>query len=110
MTERSERPRKPDEPPRPACPVCGSTRPQPFSATSPNDLAAVTLLARALTELSAALHLSVSGFHSEIASIIRGPYESAGLARVLAKDPDLAERWLREGTWVPDRQVRGTLD
>lgn len=37
---------------------------------------------------------------------MRGVYESAGLARKLAHEPDAAEKWVQKGTWHPDREVR----
>jgi hypothetical protein len=32
-----------------------------------------------------------------------------GLARVLAKEPKMAEQWLKEGKWFPDKRVRQWL-
>jgi hypothetical protein len=49
------------------------------------------------------------GYYSEIGLVLRGAYESASLGRMLAKDPEKAERWLRKGQWFPESAVRSWL-
>jgi len=57
----------------------------------------------------AAVHLLLFGYYSEVRCLLRASYESAGLGRMLAKEPDKAERWLRKMSWFPDREVRAWL-
>ncbi len=83
--------------------------PQPWTATFSNDFAALACLARAVRQLDAALQLALFGYYSEVPTLVRGAYESAGLARIVAKDDEKGERWVRQGAWVPDREVRAEL-
>lgn len=81
----------------------------PFEETFENDLAATVALARSYRQLQAAWVVTSHGFLAETRNLLRAVYESAGLARVLAKEPKLAERWIREGKWFPDVRVRQWL-
>jgi hypothetical protein len=71
-----------------------------------NEVGALSGLVRAYQGLQAAANLAVFGFYTEARAGIRGVYESAGLARMLAHDAELAEDWFRKAVWVPDRQSR----
>jgi hypothetical protein len=77
-----------------------------WQAVYPNDFAAVACLARALRQLRAACTLMMWGYCAEAYVLLRAAYESSGLGRMLAKDPDRAEDWLRKELWFPDREVR----
>lgn len=72
----------------------------------PNNVAATALLTRAYQGIQAASLLCVLAFYVEARSTMRGVYESAGLARMLAHRPDFAERWLHEGEWFKDNLQR----
>lgn len=71
-----------------------------------NDVAALSGLVRAYQGLQAAANLAVMGFYTEARATIRGVYESAGVARMLGHNADLADKWLRKNEWVPDRTSR----
>jgi hypothetical protein len=71
-----------------------------------NSLAAWLCFRRAVEQLRLAYMAALLGHYSEIGLLVRAVYESAGLGRVLAVEPEDAERWLREGTWHPDSKVR----
>jgi hypothetical protein len=73
---------------------------------TPNTVAAVACLASAFRGLRAATLLGLSGYPTEARAIIRRTYEAAALARMLAHEAALAEKWLRKGEWFPDRKVR----
>jgi hypothetical protein len=73
---------------------------------APNTVAAVACLASAFRGLRAATLLALSGYSTEARAIIRRTYEAAALARMLAHEAALAEKWLRKGEWFPDRKVR----
>jgi hypothetical protein len=75
----------------------------------PNTLASWLCLRRAVEQLRVAFFSAYVGHYSEVPLLVRGAYESAGLARQLALDPDAADRWVQEGTWHPDREVRKWL-
>lgn len=81
----------------------------PFEDTFENELAAAVTLARCYRQLQASWVVTSHGFHAEARNLLRAVYESAGLARVLAKDPKLADQWLRDGKWFPDVRVRQWL-
>lgn len=83
--------------------------PQPWSVTFPNDFAALVCFTRAFRQIRAASLLCHFGYYTEVGAVLRGVYEAAGLGRLLAKEPERAERWLRDGTWFPDREVRAWL-
>lgn len=79
----------------------------PFATTGPNDLAAIACFTRAYHQIRASVNLLTFGHYSEVPTVLRAAYESAGLGRYLAKQADKAERWLkREDEWFPDRAVR----
>jgi hypothetical protein len=71
-----------------------------------NDVAAASGLIRAYQGVQAAAVLAVTGFYTEARACMRGVYESAGVARMLAHNPEMSERWMRENEWVPDRKSR----
>lgn len=73
---------------------------------SPNVIAGVACLASAFRGLRAATLLAMNGYPSEARAIVRRTYEAATLARMLAHEPALAEKWLKKGQWFPDVQVR----
>lgn len=78
----------------------------PRVAEEANTLAAWLCFRRAAEQLRTAHFLAYLGHYSEVALLVRGVYESAGLARKLAVEPEAADRWVQEGTWHPDRDVR----
>ncbi|MGP3924770.1 hypothetical protein [Streptomyces sp. 8N616] len=82
----------------------------PLDTTFPNDLAASACMNRAFRQLEAATVLLSYGFYAEIRNLLRSVYESAGLGRTLAKEPWMADKWLRKGQWWPDRKVRDWLE
>ena len=72
----------------------------------PNDFAALACLARAYRLLRGTFTLMVWGYGTEAQVLLRSVYEAAALARMLAKDPTRAEKWVRKQQWFPDREVR----
>ena len=72
----------------------------------PNNIAALTLLARAYQGLQAAANLCALGYYVEATGLIRTVYECAGLARSLAKSVDRAEEWVFAESWVRDKFSR----
>jgi hypothetical protein len=72
----------------------------------PNVVGALACLTRAYRQLRATLVLCHFGYYSEVGLLLRGAYESAVTSRYLAKDSGAAERWLKDNTWFPDRQIR----
>jgi hypothetical protein len=74
-----------------------------------NDLAARACMTMACRQLQAAATLLFNAFYSEARVLLRTVYESAGLARMLARDPEMAEKWFRKPEWFPDREVRRWL-
>jgi hypothetical protein len=81
----------------------------PLETTFPNDLAASACMNRAFRQLEATTVLLGYGFYAEIRNLLRSVYESVGLGRTLAKEPDMADKWLRKDRWWPDRVVRKWL-
>lgn len=75
----------------------------------PNDLSALACLVRSYRALRAASSLLLFGYYCEVRLILRSVYESAALSRMLAKEPQLAEKWLRKQQWFPDREVRAWM-
>ncbi|HEX5405068.1 MAG TPA: hypothetical protein VFX16_22520 [Pseudonocardiaceae bacterium] len=71
-----------------------------------NELAAVSCYTRAFRALRAATILALEGLYLEARVYIRDVYESAGLARMLAKEPRKADDWLQRERWVKDNEVR----
>lgn len=82
----------------------------PKDAWFPNTIAAVACFARSYQGLQASAWLALHGFYTEARITIRSVYESAGLARMLAHDTQLAEKWVHEAEWVPDRKSRAYAD
>lgn len=82
----------------------------PLHRHFPNDVVTVGGLTRAVRSLRAALHLTWTGYPEESLALIRLAYESAGLARVLGKDPQGADDWLMGGHQWPDRRVRRWIE
>jgi|SRR5579863_1883373 len=72
----------------------------------PNTFGALACIARAYRQLRGAFMLAVWGYCAEARAILRSAYESAALARTLAKDSAFAEKWVRKQHWFPDREVR----
>ncbi|TDO27241.1 hypothetical protein EV643_1641 [Kribbella sp. VKM Ac-2527] len=83
-----------------------SNRQAPFA----NDLGALACFTRAYRGLRACISLCVHGYYVDVEANIRTVYEAAGLGRMLAKSPELAEKWLHKGTWVPDKDVRTFIE
>jgi hypothetical protein len=83
--------------------VCANTSGAPDTS---NELAAVAGISRAVHTVRAAATLCLHGFYTESRVMIRTAYESAALARTLAHDQELADRWLRKSAVVPDRISR----
>ncbi len=83
--------------------VCANTSGAPDTS---NELAAVAGISRAVHTVRAAATLCLHGFYTESRVMIRTAYESAALARTLAHDQELADRWLRKPAVVPDRISR----
>lgn len=81
----------------------------PWANLEANDLSARICFARALRQIRAASMLLMFGYYSEIGLVLRGAFESAGLGRMLAKEPEMAERWLKKGQWFPETDVRSWL-
>jgi hypothetical protein len=80
--------------------------PHSWQLTFDNDFSAAACFARTARQLRAATLLVFMGYYSEVGTVLRGAYESAALARFLAHEPEQAAKWLRKGTWFPDREVR----
>jgi hypothetical protein len=78
----------------------------PWTDVYPNDLSALACLSRAFRQLRSAVTLMMNGYCPEARVMLRGAYESSALARMLAKDLDSADKWLRREHWFPDREVR----
>jgi len=75
------------------------------STDTPNTLAALACLASCFRGLRASTLLAVHGYTTESRTVVRRVYESAALARMLAKEPQLAEQWLHKVDF-PDKSVR----
>jgi len=80
-----------------------------FEHPFPNDLGAFACFTRTFRDLRGATLLTLRGYHGQARALLRGAYEAAGLGRLLAKDPELAEKWLRKEHWIPDREVRAYI-
>ncbi len=74
-----------------------------------NVVAALACFTRAYTDLEAATNLAKSGYVGQARTLLRGAYESAGLARVLAKEPEEADKWVFREHWIPDGRVRKSI-
>ncbi|MFJ1599458.1 hypothetical protein [Streptomyces sp. NPDC088261] len=81
----------------------------PYETTFSNDMASAACMAQALEQLEAATVMLSYGFYGVVRNILRSAYESAGLGRTLAKDPVMADKWLRKDQWWPDGKVRQWL-
>jgi hypothetical protein len=75
-----------------------------------NDLGALACLTRCCRDVRASALLAMNGYHTQARALLRCAYEAAGLARVIAKEPELADKWLTKGEWVPDRDVRRFIE
>jgi hypothetical protein len=84
--------------------------PQPLDHTGSNDFSSLMCIARVVRQIRAAVALSMSGYYSEVGTILRSAYEAASLGRFLAKEPKRADEWLRKQVWIPDRRVQRWLD
>lgn len=81
----------------------------PCTSMYANDFACRACLGRSYRELRAATVLLFSGYEDEVRKLLRSTYEAGGLARVIAHEPEMAERWLRKQEWFPDGKVRELL-
>lgn len=70
-----------------------------------NAIAAQACFARTYRELRAAVQLALLGYHTTVYGACRAAWESALVARNLAKSPELADKWLKNGEWVPPGDV-----
>jgi hypothetical protein len=77
-----------------------------YGAQTSNELAAVACYTRAFRALRAATILATEGLYLEAKVYIRDVYESAGLGRMLAREPQKADDWLQRERWVKDNEVR----
>jgi hypothetical protein len=71
-----------------------------------NELAAVACYTRAFRGLRAATILATEGLYLEAKVYVRDVYESAGLGRLVAREPKKADDWLQRERWVKDNEVR----
>jgi len=77
-----------------------------WERVGPNDLSATACLVRTYRSLQSAVHLLLFGYYGEVRVLLRTAYECAALSRMLAKNPKLADKWMRKDHWFPDREVR----
>ena len=80
-------------------------RPQ-WTDMFPNDLAGLACHARSYRDLRAAVTLLTYGYYGQARAVLRGVYESATIGRKLAKEPELAEKWIRRRSQFQDKEVR----
>ncbi|HEY9562629.1 MAG TPA: hypothetical protein VIR30_02565 [Nocardioides sp.] len=80
--------------------------PHPWDGTFANEFGAIACFSRSHGSLRAATALAVSGYYTDVEPLLRSAYESASLGRMLAKQPELADKWLLQNEWTPDRIVR----
>lgn len=71
-----------------------------------NSLGAQACFQSAFRGLRACGYLLSLGFYGEVRGLLRSVYESASLGRMLAKEPETADRWLRKREWIPDARVK----
>lgn len=71
-----------------------------------NELSAVACYTRAFRAVRATTILAMSGLYLEARVHARDIYESAGLGRMLAREPGKADDWLSRERWVQDNEVR----
>jgi len=81
-------------------------RQMPKLAEEANSLAGWLCLRRSLEQLRLAFYASIAGHHTEVPLLARAVYESAGLARMLAVEPEAADQWVHNPPWQKDKQVR----
>jgi hypothetical protein len=74
-----------------------------------NVVGALACFTRALRGIRAAALLAMAGLYIESRGYIRDIYESASLARMLAKRPDKADAWLLAERWINDNEVRNYI-
>jgi hypothetical protein len=75
-----------------------------------NELSAIACYTRAFRGLRAATILAMEGLYLEARVYVRDVYESAGLARMLAKNPVKADDWLIRDRWIKDNEVRQYIE
>ena len=80
------------------------------TAVGVNEVASQIAFTRALSAIRAAVTVAVHGYYADARALVRTVYESAGLARMIAKSPAEAERWLVKGDWFPDKRVRDYIE
>lgn len=71
-----------------------------------NVVGALACYTRAFRGIRAATILATSGLYLESRVYARDIYESASLARMLAKRPDKADSWMLADRWINDNEVR----
>lgn len=79
-------------------------------APAVNEVSALACYTRAFRGLRAAGILATESLYHEARKQARDVYESAGLARMLAKRPDKAEAWLVQERWIKDNEVRQYIE
>lgn len=79
---------------------------RPWEETRSNDLSASACFTRAYRAVRGATLLCVFGYYDEVPTVLREAYESAAMARYLARQPEIADKWLNTGDWIPDKRVR----
>ncbi|QKW13034.1 hypothetical protein [Verrucosispora sp. NA02020] len=80
------------------------------AAAGVNEVASCVAFTRAFSAIRAATVVAVHGYYVDARALVRTVYESAGLARMLAKLPDKAEKWLVKGDWFPDKLARDYIE
>ena len=79
---------------------------RPWELTGTNDFSAAACFSRAYRAIRASTLVTVFGYYEEVPTLLREAYECAAMGRYLARQPQLADKWLESGEWVPDRKVR----
>lgn len=75
-----------------------------------NELSALSCYTRAFRGLRAATILATEGLYLEARVYLRDVYESAGLGRLLAMNPQKADEWLLREHWIKDNEVRQFIE
>lgn len=79
---------------------------RPWALTGTNDFSAAACFSRAYRAIRASTLVTVFGYYEEVPTLLREAYECAAMGRYLARQPEVADKWLETGDWVPDRKVR----
>lgn len=75
-----------------------------------NEVGAAVCFVRSYRAVRCAAMLTAFGYYGEVGAVLRSAYEAGSLGRMLAAEPELADRWMNEDAWFPDRQVRRWID